>query len=110
MFYSVVQELQRKWKSFKNSFSREQAKRKNFKSRSAGSTWKTYDYYNQLSFLSSCAANKLKTSNLSSSHDSPDENENDIEEVNSDLNETTREVLENVLRHKPVKKQKTVEN
>ncbi|XP_060857892.1 uncharacterized protein LOC132935518 [Metopolophium dirhodum] len=110
MFYTVVQELQRKWKSLRNSFSREQAKRKNLKSGSGGSTWKTYVYYNQLSFLSSCAANKLTTSNLSSSHDSPDENENDIEEVNSDLNETTGEVLENVLRHKPVKKQKTVEN
>lgn len=110
MFYTVVQELQRKWKSLRNSFSREQAKRKNLKSGSGGSTWKTYVYYNQLSFLSSCAANKLTTSNLSSSHDSPDENENDIEEVNSDLNETTGEVLENVLRHKPAKKQKTVEN
>jgi len=80
------------------------------KSGSGGSTWKTYVYYNQLSLLSSCAANKLTTSNLSSSHDSPDENENDIKEVNSDLNETTGEVLENVLRHKPAKKQKTVEN
>jgi len=105
-----VQELQRKWKSLRNSFSREQAIRKNLKSGSGGSTWKTYVYYNQLSFISCCAANKQTTSNLSSSPDSPDENENDIEEVNNDLNEINGEVLENVLRHEPAKKQKTVEN
>lgn len=98
MFYTLVQELQRKWNSSRNSFSREQAKRKNLKSGSGRSTWKTYVYYDQLLFLSSCAANKLTTSNLSPSHDSSDEN--DFGEVNNDLNETT----------KPTKMQNSVEN
>ncbi|KAE9523008.1 hypothetical protein AGLY_016639 [Aphis glycines] len=88
----AMQELQRKWKSLRNSFSREQAKRKNLKSGSGRTTRKTYP----------------TSSNLSPSHNSLDEN--DFEEVNNDFNETTGEVLENVLRHKSAKKQKTVEN
>jgi len=108
MFYTLVQKLKRKWKSLRNSFSREQAKRKNLKFGSGRTTWKTYVYCDQLSFLSSCNVNKPTSSNLSPSHDSIDEN--DFEEVNSDFNETTGEVLENVLRHNSAKKQKTVEN
>jgi len=107
MFYILVQKLQRKWKSLRNSFSREQTKRRNLKFGPGRTTWKTYVYYDQLLFLSSCATNKLTTSNLSL-HDSPDEN--DFKEVNNDLNENTGKVLDNVLRHEPAKKQKPIEN
>lgn len=42
IFYFLVKDLQRTWKSLRNSFTREQAKRKNLKSGSGRSTWKTY--------------------------------------------------------------------
>lgn len=103
-----MKELQRKWKSLRNSFSREQAKRKNLKSGSGRTLWKTYVYYDQLSFLSSCTTNKLIPLNLNPSHDSVDENNS--EEVNNDLNETTGEILENVLHHKSANRPKTIEN
>lgn len=105
-----MKDLQRKRKSLRNSFSREQAKRKTLKSRSRRTSWKTYIYYDQLSFLSSCAANKPTASNLSPLHDFADEN--NFAEINNDINESMsiRQVSENVLGHKHAKRQKTVEN
>lgn len=59
-----MQNLQRKWKSLRNSYAREQTKRKTLKSGSGSKSWKTYVYYNQLSFLSTFVGNKQTTSNI----------------------------------------------
>jgi len=46
----IFTDLQTKWKSLRNSFARELAKRRKSKSGS-DRTWKTYMYFEQLSFL-----------------------------------------------------------
>ncbi|KAL4714236.1 hypothetical protein ACJJTC_009588 [Scirpophaga incertulas] len=48
-----VTKLQRKWKSLRDSFNREKAKKKNVASGSAATSSKEYIYFNQLSFLNS---------------------------------------------------------
>lgn len=60
-----VKEVQRKWKSLRTLFAREQSRRKNIKSGSRQSSWKTYVFYNQLSFLGPSTTNKLTASNVS---------------------------------------------
>ncbi|XP_076653158.1 uncharacterized protein LOC143359241 [Halictus rubicundus] len=46
----IGRDLQKRWKNLRNSFARELAKRKHCKSGS-GRTWKTYMYFEQMSFL-----------------------------------------------------------
>lgn len=79
-----VKEVQRKWKSLRNCFAREQSRRKNIKSGSGQSSWKTYVFYNQLSFLGSSTTNRLTTSNVSPSHDDDDDDELGTEQNTQD--------------------------
>lgn len=108
-----MQNLQRKWKSLRNSFAREQAKRKTLKSGSGTKSWKTYVYFNQLSFLSTCVGNKLTTSNLSPIYND-DELDADTETVtdneeNDKVNDSDEEhrYEDAIIQSRPSKKQKT---
>lgn len=111
--FLLVQNLQRKWKSLRNSFAREQAKRKTLKSGSGTKSWKTYVYFNQLSFLSTCVGNKLTTSNLSPIYND-DELDADTETVtdneeNDKVNDSDEEhrYEDTIIQSRPSKKQKT---
>ncbi|KAF0758347.1 BESS domain-containing protein [Aphis craccivora] len=108
-----LQNLQRKWKSLRNSFAREQAKRKTLKSGLGSKSWKTYVYFNQLSFLSTCVGNKLTTSNLSPIY-YDDELNADTETVtdneeNDKVNDSDEEhrYEDTIIQSRPSKKQKT---
>lgn len=108
-----MKNLQRKWKSLRNSFAREQAKRKSLKSGLGSKSWKTYVYYNQFSFLSTCVGNKQTTSNLCPIyHD--DELNADTETVtdneeNDQIVDTDEELRyeDPIIQSRPSKKQKT---
>lgn len=111
--FLLVQNLQRKWKSLRNSFAREQAKRKTLKSGLGSKSWKTYVYFNQLSFLSTCVGNKLTTSNLSPIY-YDDELNADTETVtdneeNDKVNDSDEEhrYEDTIIQSRPSKKQKT---
>ncbi|XP_022176281.1 uncharacterized protein LOC111039478 [Myzus persicae] len=81
----MIKEVQRKWKSLRNCFAREQSRRKNIKSGSGQSSWKTYVFYNQLSFLGSSATNRPTTSNVTPTHDD-DDDDDDNDELGTEQN------------------------
>ncbi|KAF0743671.1 BESS domain-containing protein, partial [Aphis craccivora] len=87
------QNLQRKWKSLRNSYAREQSKRKTMKSGSGSKSWKTYVYYNQLSFLSTCVGNKQTISNFNDddAEQYADAESNTDNEDNDNMNDSGEE-------------------
>lgn len=63
-----MKDLKRKWTSLKNSFVKEQSKRKNLKSTPERKICSTFDYYDQMLFLSPCIGRQLMKSHCSNSN------------------------------------------
>jgi len=106
-----VQNLQRKWKSLRNSYAREQSKRKTMKSGSGSKSWTTYVYYNQLSFLSTCVGSKQTISNFNDSdaEQYADAEPNTDNEDNDNMNDSGEEHAyeDTSTQSRPSKKMKT---
>lgn len=100
-----MQNLQRKWKSLRNSYAREQSKRKTLKSGAGSKSWKTYIYYNQLSFLSTCVGNKQTISNFNDNDAEPTTDNEDNDNMNDSGEEHTYE--DTITQSRPSKKKKT---
>ncbi|VEN51094.1 unnamed protein product [Callosobruchus maculatus] len=81
--------LQKKWRNLRNSFARELAKRK--KKRSGdGASWKTYIFFEQMSFLMRCSSSRETTSNFAEENEEIGDIPEVIENENVTPLQTTR--------------------
>ncbi|XP_050676939.1 uncharacterized protein LOC126978858 [Leptidea sinapis] len=98
-----VTKLQRKWKSLRDSFNRENAKNKNVASGSAATSSKQYIYFNHLSFLNSLKEVRPPTDVTNATNDAetsrPKINRNiNIKRAEKSENEILRTLSENLKR------------
>ncbi|XP_060806025.1 uncharacterized protein LOC132902958 [Amyelois transitella] len=98
-----VTKLQRKWKSLRDSFNRENAKNKNVASGSAATSSKQYIYFNHLSFLNSLKEVRPPTDVTNATNDAetsrPKINRNiNIKRAEKTENEILRTLSENLKR------------
>ncbi|XP_077298779.1 uncharacterized protein LOC143919995 isoform X2 [Arctopsyche grandis] len=101
-------QIQRKWKSLRDSYKRERIKQKYVKSGAAASGRKQYLYLNQLSFLSVLAETKPDSLNQEQGSPSPapvpGKNIKKKSRLMSNIEKTEQEVLQNISENIKIKK------